>query len=219
MNSVRVKRETVDYYVEEAFKSLRTNIQFCGEDKKAIAITSSIPGEGKSNTSLNLAISLSEAGKKVLFVDADLRKSVLAGKLNMSGRTKGLTHFLAKQATLQEVISSTDIPNLYLIIAGAVPPNPAELLGGKALSEMLGVARKVYDYIIIDTAPLGSVIDSAIIAERCDGAVLVVESGAVSYRLAQNMKKQLERTNCPLLGVVLNKVDYTQGGRYGKYGK
>jgi len=219
MNSVIIKKEKKEYYIEEAFKSLRTNIQFCGDDKKVIAFTSSVQGEGKSSVSLRLAISLAEAGKRVLFVDADLRKSVLTGKLKITNNIKGLTHFLAKQATLQEVINSTNIEGLYLIISGAVPPNPAELLERNVFNEMLKVVRQVYDYIIVDTPPLSNVIDGAIIAERCDSVVLVVASGMVSYRVVQNTKKQLEKTNCPILGTVLNKVEKAQSERYGVYGK
>jgi len=220
MNRVIIKRKKEKYYIEEAFKSLRTNIQFCGEDKKVIAFTSAIPGEGKSSVSLNLAVSLAEAGKKVLFIDADLRKSVLTGTVEINEKISGLTHFLAKQATLQEIINSTNVPDLYLIMAGPVPPNPAELLGRAIFNEMLEIARKVYDYIIVDTPPLGSVIDSAIIAERCDGAVLVIESGVVSYRFVQNIKKQLDKSNCPILGTVINKAEHSQSGRYGQqYGK
>ena len=216
MNSITIKMKKGEYYIEEAFKTLRTNIQFCGEDKKVIAFTSCAPGEGKSSVSLKLAISLAEAGKKVLFIDADLRKSVLTGKLQISGNVKGLTNFLAKQATLQEVVSGTNIPGLYLTIAGPLPPNPAELLGRGAFGELLNITRKVYDYVIVDTPPLGNVIDSAIIAEQCDGVVLVVGSGMVSYRFAQNIKKQLDKTNCPILGAVLNKAEHNQNGKYGQ---
>ena len=219
MNSVMIKRGKQDYFTEEAFKSLRTNLQFCGEDKKVIAITSSIPNEGKSTVSLTLATSMAEAGKKVLFIDADLRKSVLAGRVKMNGDIKGVTHFLSKQESLQNIICSTDVKNLYVTIAGPVPPNPTELLGGTLFKEMIAAARQVYDYVIIDTPPLGSVIDSAIVAKNCDGAVIVIESGAISYYFAQNVKKQLEKSNCPILGAVLNKVDQNVNGKYGKYGK
>lgn len=217
MKNIAIRIENLDYYVEEAFKSLRTNVQFCGEDKKVIVITSSVPNEGKSNVSLNLAISLTEVGKKVLFIDADLRKSVLAGRLKMEGKIKGLTHFLSKQETLQEIVCGTNIPNLYFVLAGPVPPNPAELLGGKLFEEMLEVVRNIYDYVIIDSPPLGSVIDSAIIAEKCDGAILVVASGEVSYRFVQNVRQQLHKSGCPILGAVLNKVDRNATGKYGKY--
>lgn len=221
MVSVEIKNQKLDYSAEESYKSLRTNLQFCGEDKKVIAITSCTPNEGKSSVTLNLAISLADAGKKVLLVDADLRKSVLLGRIRVTESVKGLTHFLSRQAQLIDVICNTSVPNLNIIFAGPVPPNPAELLGGKYFKELLKSARKVYDYILVDTPPLGSVIDSAIIAEECDGSMMVIESGVISYRFAQEVKEQLAKSNCPILGVVLNKVDMAkQGyGKYSKYGK
>lgn len=221
MVSVEIKNQKLDYSVEESYKSLRANLQFCGEDKKVIAITSCTPNEGKSSVTLNLAISLADAGKKVLLIDADLRKSVLLGRIHVTESVKGLTHFLSRQTQLLDVICNTNVPKLSIIFAGPVPPNPAELLGGKYFKELLASARKVYDYILVDTPPLGSVIDSAIIAEECDGSVMVIESGVISYRFAQDVKEQLAKSNCPILGVVLNKVDMAKQGYgkyYGKYG-
>lgn len=217
MVNVEIKTKKLNYSAEEAYKSLRTNIQFCGEDKKVIAVTSCTPNEGKSSVTLNLAISMAQAGKKVLLIDADLRKSVLVGSTKVSGSAKGLTHYLSKQAAMIDVICSTNVKNLHIVFAGPVPPNPAELLGGRYFREMIDSLRKVYDYILIDTPPLGSVIDSAVIAQECDGAMLVIESGVISYRFAQDVKAQLEKTNCPILGVVLNKVDMSGNGFYGKY--
>jgi capsular exopolysaccharide family len=219
MESVIYREKSQDYFTKEAFKALRTNIQFCGEDKKVIALTSCIPNEGKSTVSFNLAVSMAEAGKKVLFIDADLRKSVLAGKIQVNGQMKGLAHYLSRQASLQEVIHKVDVSNLHLVIAGPVSPNPTELLGGELFKDLIAVARQVYDYVIIDTPPLGSVIDSVVIAGDCDGAILIIESGSISYRFAQNVKKQLEKSNCNILGAILNKVDITAKGKYGKYGK
>ena len=134
---------------------------------------------------------------------------------------RGLAHFLSGQATLEDVICSTNVKNFYMIYSGPFPPNPAELLGGKNFRSLLNALRKVYDYVIVDTPPLGSVIDSAIVAEICDGSIMVIESGVISYRFAQEVKSQLERSNCPLLGVVLNKVDMQKQayGKYGKYGQ
>ena len=212
MVNVDIKIPKLDYSAAESYKSLRTNLQFCGEDKKIIAITSCTPNEGKSSVTMNLAISLTEAGKKVLLVDADLRKSVLVGRTRVRESVKGLTHYLSRQASLIDVICSTNVNNFHMIYAGPVPPNPAELLSGKLFHEMLKSLRKIYDYILIDTPPLGSVIDSVVIAEECDGSVMVIESGVISYRFAQEVKAQLEKSNCPIIFVVLNKEDiYKQG--------
>lgn len=217
MVNIEIKTPKLEYSAAESYKSLRTNLQFCGEDKKVIAITSCTPNEGKSSVSMNLAISLTEAGKKVLLIDADLRKSVLVGRTKVRESVKGLTHYLSRQAPLIDVICSTNVKNFHMIFAGPVPPNPAELLGSALFKEMMKSFRKVYDYILVDTPPLGSVIDSVVIAEECDGSVMVIESGVISYRFAQDVKGQLEKCKCPILGVVLNKVDISKQGYYGKY--
>lgn len=201
----------------EAYKSLRTNIEFCGQDIKAIAITSCIPNEGKSSVSLNLAASLAELGKKVLYLDADLRKSVLLGKLDVTERVQGLTNFLVGQCQIGDIICQTNVPRLHLIVAGPVPPNPAELLGSKLFHNTLEALRSAYDYIIIDTPPLGSVVDSAVIAKECDGAAIVIAANNISYRFAASVKEQLERSGCKILGVILNKVDMSENSYYGKY--
>ena len=189
MKEVNIYRQELDYSANESYKSLRTNLLFCGEDKKVIAVTSCTPNEGKSTVSLNLALSLADSGKKVLFIDADLRKSVLMGRTEVEGEEiKGLSHLLSHQETIENVICATNVPRFHIIYAGTVPPNPAELLGSKYFKRFLSAIRKVYDYIIIDTPPLGSVIDSAVIAEECDGSIMVMESGVISYRFAQDVK-------------------------------
>lgn len=217
MKEVSISRPELDYSSNESYKSLRTNLLFCGEDKKVIAITSCTPSEGKSTVSLNLAMSLADSGKKVLFIDADLRKSVMMGRTEVNGEVKGLSHLLSHQETLENVIYATNIPRFHMIYAGAVPPNPAELLGSQYFKKFLAAIRKVYDYVIIDSPPLGSVIDGAVIADECDGSIMVIESGTISYRFAQEVKDQLARCNCPILGVILNKVDMSKQGYYGKY--
>ena len=218
MKEVNIYRQELDYSANESYKSLRTNLLFCGEDKKVIAVTSCTPNEGKSTVSLNLALSLADSGKKVLFIEADLRKSVLMGHTEVEGEEiKGLSHLLSHQETIENVICATNVPRFHIINAGIVPPNPAELLGGKYFKRFLSAIRKVYDYVIIDTPPLGSVIDSAVIADECDGSIIVMESGVISYRFAQDVKGQLEKCNCPILGVILNKVDMSKQGYYGKY--
>ena len=143
-----------DYRINESYKQLRTNIEFSGEENKIIAVTSCTPSEGKSTVSLSTAYSLAEAGKKVLFIDADLRKSVLTGRYKISGEMKGLTHFLSGQGDLSEILCKTNEKGLFVIFAGPVPPNPAELLGSKKFAALLKEARNIYDYIIIDTPRL-----------------------------------------------------------------
>ena len=220
MKTIQIAKPELSYYSAEAYKSLRTNLQFCGGSKKVIVMTSCTQNEGKTRITLNLAISLAEIGKKVLLLDADLRKSVLLGRVDVEGGVKGLTHFLSKQEPLMNVMYATNIPNLHMIFAGLVPPNPAELLSDKYFDAMLNALRENYDYILIDSPPLGNVIDSAVIAGRCDGSILVIESGWNSWRFEKEIKEQLEKTGCPILGVILNKVDMSKStyGKYGKYG-
>lgn len=224
MPDIKIKRQKLTTPVEEAYKLLRTNLFFCGRDKKVIAITSSTMNEGKSMISMNLALSLVEAGKKVILIDADLRNSTMTGQLRCTGEKYGLAYYLSDMVTFDQVICSTDYENLDIIMTGRFPPNPAELLSGKTFRNMLDQLRHIYDYVIIDTPPVGSVIDGAIIAESCDGLILVVEANAISYRFVQRVKDQLEKTACPILGVILNKVDasaegYGRYGRYGHYGR
>lgn len=217
MQEVVLNGMTMDYRSSEAFKTLRTNIEFSGADKKVIIFTSCMPGEGKSTVSLSVASSLAESGKKVLFVDADLRKSVLAGRHKIDKEVKGLSHFLSGQAKLEEVLVKTSEPRLYAIFAGVIPPNPAELLESRSFEALLRETRKVYDYVIIDAPPLGSVIDGAITAKYCDAAVMVIAANKISRKFAKDVKRQLEKTGCPIIGAVLNKVNVKQDKYYRKY--
>ena len=219
MVKVKINNWKVDHSIDEAYKALRTNIQFCGADKKVLAFTSCTPNEGKSNVTFHLAASLAESGKSVLLIDADLRKSVILGRVEVDEEVMGLTHYLSKQAKLSDVICATNLPKFHIVFSGVIPPNPAELLGSRLFKDMIRLVRDVYDYIIIDTPPLGRVIDSAVIEDACDGTVIVIESGSISYHFVQEVKAQLEKANCPIIGVVLNKVDSKEYGRYGKYGK
>ena len=213
--------ERNDYYYEEAIKTLRTNIQFCGSSLKTILFTSTVSGEGKSATTVAVASSLGSIGKRVLLVDADIRKSVLVKRHEISGRPNGLSQNLSGQKKLGEVIYHTNMENVDMILAGPYSPNPAELLEDELFKVLLENARELYDYIIIDTPPMLNLIDGAIIANQCDGAVIVVESGGISYRMAQKVKAQLEKSGCRILGAVLNRVGGEYGSGYYKkyYGK
>ena len=217
MQEVILRNIEQDFRSNEAYKTLRTNIEFAGADKKVIMLTSSAQNEGKSTVSLSLALSIAEGGKKVLFIDADLRKSVLIGRHHIHGEIKGLSHFLSGRAELKDVIMKTQQDGLYILFAGVVPPNPAELLGTRRLEALIEGARKAYDYVIIDAPPLGSVIDGAIIARCCDASILVVAANTISRKFAKSVKDQLDKTGCPILGVVMNKVDLKQNKYYGKY--
>lgn len=207
------------FYIKEAFKTLRSNIEFCGDDIKVIAVTSCMAHEGKSSVAMELAKSFAEAGNVTLLIDADMRKSVLIGRYKTGAVKYGLSHCLIGKNQFMDAICVTDIPKLYVLFSGPVPPNPSELLGSKKFAEMLQVMRKPFSHIIIDTPPLGSVIDAAVVAKNCDGTVLVVENNAISYRFVQKVKDQLDKTGSRILGVVLNKVNISGKGYYGHYGK
>ena len=213
-----------NYQANEAYRTLRTNILFCGSDTKVIIVTSCQLNEGKSSVSMETAISMAQMGKKVLVIDADLRKSVMAAKYHIKHDIKGLSELLSGLATLEEILCATTVENLHVIFSGPVPPNPAELLGGRQAKLLIEHLRPLYDYIIIDCPPLGSVIDSAIVAEYADGAVMVVAADQIKYSFAQGVKEQLEKSGCKILGVILNRVNAKKSlyskyyyGYYGRY--
>lgn len=212
MANVIIKTEECadNYYMREAYNTIRTNFLFSGCEIKTVVITSCHMSEGKSTVSSVLAQSLAEMGKKTLLVDADLRKSVFASRVE-GVAAKGMSHFLSGQAELEEVLCSTQYPELDVIFAGKVPPNPVELLNSERMKNFVADMREKYDYVLIDTPPLGMVIDSAVAAEFCDGAVMVLDAGNVQSREAQDVKSQLEKSGCRLLGVVLNHTEARNG--------
>lgn len=212
---------------EEYLNSIRTNIQFSGRDLKVLTITSVQPGEGKSTTSTNLAISFASAGFRTLLIDADTRNSVMSGTFKANERYQGLSSFLSGNAELSEVICDTNVENLMVIPAGQVPPNPTSLLQNANFNSMIETVRNLYDYVIVDTPPIGLVIDAAVVAQKADASILVTEAGAIKKRFIQKAKEQLEQSGTPFLGIILNKVDntvdsygsYGAYGSYGEYGK
>ena len=217
MQEVLLKRFKLDFRSQEALKRLRTNVEFSGTNIKTVFFTSTTPGEGKSTVSFELAKSFAQSGKKTLFIDLDLRKSVMRGKCR-GGKVKyGISNYLIGKVDADGVICMTDIPNLFVVFAGPVPPNPSELLNSEKFKRFMDWAKEIFDYIIIDTPPIGSVIDAAIISKQCDGGIIVVKAGKISYRFAQKSKEQLEMAGCKILGCVLNQVKVSSKGYYGKY--
>ena len=215
-----------DFFVREAYNTLRTNVLFCGRDVKVIVITSCLDNEGKSTVSQGLAKGLANNGERVLLLDADLRKSVFAVKAKAEGSIVGLSQVLSGQVAVDDAIYETNCKGLDMIFAGPFPPNPSEMLAGKNFAALISSLREEYDHIIIDAAPLGLVVDASVIAGVCDGSILVVNRGQIKSRTAQNVKKQLERSGCRVLGVVLNQTTrrnarssygYYYYSRYGRH--
>ena len=222
-NIVLKDNNSGDYFYEEAIKTLRTNLQFSGKHNKVVLLTSVHSNEGKSDISFNLAVELGKAGKKVLLIDADIRKSVYKSRYDIDEETYGLSQYLSGQVEqIDQIVYKTNYENLYVILAGPYAPNPTEMLGDEQFGQLLKAARQVFEYVIVDTPPLGTVVDAAVIGQYCDGAVMVIESDATSYRACQKVKGQLERSGCKILGAVLNKVSFKARGsyyfRYGRYG-
>lgn len=205
-----IYEDTENYFMREAFNTLRTNVLFCGVDYKKILITSCVAHEGKTTVSMELARSLAEAGKRVLLIDADLRKSVTVANYTKETGISGLSQYLSGQVTLEEALYQTQYPGFDIIFAGPFPPNPVELVGNRIFQSLLDSASKDYDYVLIDAPPLGMVIDAAVMSEFCNGALLVINRGTVKYRLAQNVAGQLQKSGCKLLGVVLNQPSYSR---------
>lgn len=208
--------------VRESLRAIRANLQFCGEDVKVILITSSMPDEGKSTVAFNLARSLTENGKKVLFIDTDMRKSVLIARLRVTFSQSnkrhivGLSHYLSGQRKLNDIVYDTNLENLHIVFAGTIVPNPTEILENHYMRELLAWGKANYDYVILDCAPIGAAIDAAVVAPYCDGAVLVIAQGQVSYRVIQGVIQQLRNSGIRILGAVINKVKMPKKG-YGKY--
>ncbi|SDN05233.1 capsular exopolysaccharide family [Bacillus sp. OK048] len=205
--------------ISEQYRTIRTNIQYSSIDKelKAIMVTSSGPGEGKSTTAANLAAVFSQLGKKVLLVDADLRKPTVHRTFAVNNLF-GFTTVLTKQATLGSTVIETEEKDLYILTSGPVPPNPAELLSSKLMEQFIEEAQEQFDYVIFDTPPLLAVSDPQILANKVDGSILVVYSGKTEIDQAKKAKELLANAQSKLVGVVLNHKEIKDNDYYYYYG-
>ena len=223
--SVTLKEPFVyDYPTREAYKTLRTNIMFCSSDKKVLAFTSCIPDEGKSTVTMGLARALAEVGKKVLLIDADMRRSTLFARYGERGRCAGLSQVLSGQTPVNEAIFATQYTGFHIMFCGYYPPNPVELLDSEDFRRLVAAAREAYDYVLIDTPPAGSIIDSVVVAKCCDGVIMVVANGKNTSRFARTCKQQIERAGCPIVGAILNMTNrrnekYYNNSKYYRYGR
>lgn len=223
MKQITMNIRELPYAVEEAMNRLRINIKFCGKNTKKILIISSVPNEGKSIVSVHLWKMLAEAGFPSVLVDLDLRKSVFKERLEFQhkGEITGLDYYLSGLSEYQDVVYETNISNGYVVPVSNLLENPSALLEDPRMGELLNRLEEDYRYVIIDSPPLDSVADGALIASLCDGAILVVRSGMTSKRLVRQSLQQLDRVHCRLLGMVLNRVETKSRAYqkyYGKYG-
>lgn len=201
--------------VSEAFRTLRTNIQFSNIDKnvKSIILTSSGPGEGKSTVISNLAITMAQMDKRVLLIDADLRKPRV-NKIFGIANTDGLTTVLSEDINYEDVIAYTEIDGVHILTSGPIPPNPAEILGSNKMTDFLEKVKEDYDMVLIDAPPIGVVTDAAVLSTKCDGVLLVCAVGQAMVNAVVNAKELLLKVNANILGVIMNKIPLSDGGYY-----
>ncbi len=209
-----------DSIPSEAFRALRTRIQFAHPDKgflKTILVTSSAPQEGKTTVAINLGGSFAQSNRKTLVLDCDLRKPRIHTVFN-TNRFPGLIDYLFGKASLEEIIRSTDSPNLNYITSGTIPPNPAEMLESKAMKEFLEIIKEKYDVILLDSPPVIAVTDSEILASLVDASILVVSAGTTETELMEKSVELIKRDGSSFIGTVLNNFSYKSGyGSYYKY--
>lgn len=217
MRKILVKRFVVkEFQAAEALRALRTNLLFSGASVQTIALTSYGVSEGKSAIAFQLAAFMAQSGKRVLLLDTDLRMSCLEKRLQIDGKVKGLSHYLSGLANADELLCETDVPGMYIMFAGKRVPNAMELLGEESFKKLVTALKKTFDYVIVDTSPMGHVIDCAVIAPVLDGVALLVDTTNNSCKNARRMQQQLEKSGARILGVVLNKVEAKQKRSYYK---
>lgn len=202
--------------VEESINQLRVNLSFCGDYIKTIMITSSVPNEGKSFITINLWKMLADLGSRVLLIDCDLRNSEYRTKYGITSKEKitGIAHYLSGKVELQDAIYATNVLNGFFLPLTTTIINPTILLESERFVSMLEQCGKLFDYVLVDTPPLGSVADALKIATHTDGTVMVVRSGETSRKVVEDSVKQLKRTGTPLLGLVLNRVEVERKSSY-----
>ncbi|MBQ8043330.1 MAG: CpsD/CapB family tyrosine-protein kinase [Clostridia bacterium] len=205
--------------IAESVKILRTNLQFSNVDGtlKTVMVTSSVPGEGKSFTSSNLAVAFAQLGMKVLVVDCDMRRGIQHKQFTVTN-TNGLSDLLIDSAAdYVKYIKPTGIENLSIVTAGTVPPNPSELLSSKSFETFVGAMREVFDMVIFDLPPVTVVPDAAIVATRVDKTVIVTRVKVTPMEELEKTKKMLENVGANIAGVVVNGVKTSGKKYYGKY--
>lgn len=215
-----VGKSDVPFNFTESYKSLRTNLNFIAvsSECKTIIVTSAIAEEGKSGVSINLATSLAESGKRVILIDCDLRKPIVHRYLRLNTkRNHGLTGVLSGTTNLADAIITSSEFGMHVLTSGAIPPNPAELLGSNKMRTLVQKLAEVYDYVILDTPPVSVVTDAAVVGSYTDGALLVVRQGFADTETVQLAKRNLEATKVRIIGAVLNEFDAKTTGKSSAY--
>lgn len=204
--------------ISEQYRTLRTNLQFSAIDQtlQTILVTSSGPGEGKSITIANLAVTYAQQSKKVLLIDADMRKPTVHYTFRLEN-IRGLSNLLIDELNIDDVVNHSSIENLNVITCGPIPPNPAELLGSKRMERIVEEAKEKYDIILFDTPPVLAVTDAQILTNIVDGALLVIRSGETEHAAALKAKESLDQAKGKLLGIVLNDQQKNQTDNYYYY--
>ena len=212
--------ELITYYspksdFSESYRSIRTAflLSSAGPSRKAIIVSSQMPGEGKSAYCCNFAVTLAQNNKRTLILDADLRKPRQHRIFDVKN-VQGLTNYLSGGVDLNSLIKPTKVPNIYLINSGPVPPNPAELLGSEKMGHLLDRMKEVFDYVVIDTPPLLAVSDAFVLAPHTDGLILLIWSGKTRRESLRLTKEKLDMMNIATFGVVINRLNLKEHGYY-----
>lgn len=206
-----------DFSAIEAYKTIRTNLLFTTQNKDCnrVVLTSTLPGEGKTTSITNLGITLAQTDKKILIIDCDLRNPTVHKILDIKG-LPGLSEILAGMNEFDEVIQHSIYPNLDVLCAGTIPPNPAELLGSSNMDDLLDMIDKEYSFILMDTPPVNVVSDALVLSAKSDGVILVVKQYETTHPELARTLSSLEFSNAKVLGIILKGIE--NGGKYG-YGK
>lgn len=202
----------------EQFRTLRTNINFSSADRdiRSLVITSATSSEGKSTTAANLAVAFAQEGKKVLLIDGDMRKPTVHYTFKLSN-ANGLSTLLTRQSVVRKTVRRSRINNLDIITCGPIPPNPSELLASDSMDKLIAELLQLYDLLIFDAPPILTVTDSQILANKCEGSILVLKAGATEKRQAVKAKEAIILANSRLIGVVLNNYASSKHESYYRY--